>query len=92
MLKKLRAANKKQKKTEKERKAIEKKLKNMDTGKLKMEFPNLSEDVHLDLIGILNGSVVDWAICHTWYDETTGAKTIYSGKIEDVRKQGWRFF
>ncbi|KAK6174994.1 hypothetical protein SNE40_013537 [Patella caerulea] len=82
-----RAANKRQKKNEKQRKAIEKKLKNTDIRELKSVFPDISEDIHLALIDVLRGTVVGRSICHTWYDETTCDQTLYSGKIEKLKKR-----
>ncbi|XP_014674001.1 PREDICTED: uncharacterized protein LOC106814216 [Priapulus caudatus] len=82
-----RAANKRQKITEKERKNIEKKLNCVEAGNLKTVFPEIAEDIHSDLVGILQGTVVGRNICHTWYDEETNEKTIWSGRIEKLKKR-----
>jgi hypothetical protein len=50
-----RAANKRQKKNEKERKEIEKKLKDLDISGLKTAFPEVSDEIHSDLLCIFQG-------------------------------------
>lgn len=86
----VRAANKKQKKSEKERKAVEKKLKDVDINNIPKVFPDLGEDICSKLTDILTGKVVGRTICHTWYDETTGDKTVWSGKIEKQKTEKWK--
>ncbi len=65
----VRAANKRQKKSEKERKALERKLKDIDSNNIPKVFPDITRDVCSGLTDILNGTLVGRTICHTWYDE-----------------------
>ena len=89
----VRAANKRQKKSEKERKAVEKKLKEMDINDINQVFPELEQNVCSMLSDILTGRVVGRTICHTWYDESTGEKTVWSGKVEKQRRRsGTNFY
>ena len=51
-------------------------------------FPDLADDTRELLIQILTGTItVGRCICHTWYDKDTGTKTIYSGKVEKMKKR-----
>ena len=81
-----RAALKQQKKNEKERKETEKKLHSVDIGKLRTEFPNISDETHQSLLQILNGTIVELDICHTWYDGDTNEQVVYSGRVEKLKK------
>jgi len=49
-------------------------------------FPDIADDTHSGLVDILGSTVIGRTICHTWYDEGTSAKTVYSGKIEELKK------
>ena len=82
-----RAAMKTQKKVEKDRKDIEKKLKSVDVGDIATQFPELEENSVTDLAGILTGDVVGRNICHVWYNADTRDKTVYSGMIEKLKKR-----
>ncbi|XP_050404243.1 uncharacterized protein LOC126820380 [Patella vulgata] len=82
-----RAAHNRQKKNIKERKDIEKKLKNLDVSALKTVFPEVSDETHVDLVGLFEGSIVGRSICHTWYDEDTDQKTEWCGRVEKMKKR-----
>jgi hypothetical protein len=82
-----RGALKKQKKDERERKEIEKKVKTVDVNHIKTVFPDISADIHSSLKEILTGTLVGRNICHTWYDEDTNEQTVYSGRIEKLKKK-----
>lgn len=79
-----RIASKQQKKDEKTRKSIEKKLKQIDTKDVQTSFPNLTDEVCSLVIDILCGRVVGRKIHHIWYEE--GTTKLYGGKIEKLKK------
>ena len=81
-----RAANKRQKKSEKCRKEVEKKVKAMDPSNIKKFFPDLSDDIYSGLTAILTGKVVGRTISHTWFDADSGCQSVWSGKVEKMKK------
>ena len=82
-----RAARKVHKKQERHRKDLEKKLKSVDVADIATAFPDLEEDRVQNLGDILGGRVVGRSICHVWYDEESREETVYSGKIEKLKKR-----
>ena len=50
-------------------------------------FPDLGHNITAMLIDILNGRVVGRTLCHTWYNEALVKKTIWSGKVEKVKRR-----
>lgn len=63
-----RAALKHQKKDQKERKAIENKLKVLDVSLIESEFPELEENSISAVTDILSGALVGRNICHVWFN------------------------
>ncbi|KAK6183204.1 hypothetical protein SNE40_010731 [Patella caerulea] len=82
-----RAAAKVQKKQERNKKDLEKKLMATDITDINTEFPDLEETCVVNLTDILSGKVVGRDICHMWYDNDTQEKTVYSGRIEKLKKK-----
>ena len=82
-----RAARKIYQKQERHRKDLEKKLKSVDLADIASAFPDLEDSCVRDLGDILGGKVVGHNICHVWYEEETREKTVYSGKIEKLKKR-----
>ena len=72
----------------KDRRALEKKLKDTDISDIPKEFPNLAKDACSMLIDILSGTVVGRTICHTWYDQNTREQSVWLGKVEKERRSG----
>ena len=82
-----RAALKTQKKVEKERKSVEAKVKSVDVRDIPATFPDLTGTTQCELADILTGAVVGRNICHTWYDADTKERTVYSGRIEKLKRK-----
>ena len=82
-----RLAGKEQKRRDRSRREIEKQLQQTDIANLKSVFPDLSEDRHAALTGILEGTVVGRNNCHTRYNQETSESTVWPGKIEKLKKQ-----
>jgi len=79
-----RAALKCQKKDQKERKAVENKLK---VSLIESEFPELEENSISAVTEILSGALVHRNICLVWFDSDSGEKTVYSGRVEKLKKK-----
>ena len=82
-----RAAIKTQRKEERKVKNIEDKLKSTDIEDIRTVFPDLEDSLLSDLVGILTGDVVGRDICHVWYETDKKLKTVYSGRLEKLRKR-----
>lgn len=82
-----RATSKNQKKAEKERKELEKKLRSVDVSQIGTTFPHLNEVTKADLEELLSGAIVGKKILHTWYDDNNGSKTVFCGKVEKQKKR-----
>jgi len=82
-----RAAHKKQKKVEKERKQVEAKLRTLDPCDLEVEFPDLENNSLTDLVDIMTGAIVGRNICHVWYDANCKEKIIYNGRVEKPKRR-----
>ena len=79
-----RAAFKRQKKDEKQRKMIEKTIRNMKIEDIANTFPDLDKKVIADLHDILSGVAIGRNICHLWYDLDSQNHTICYGRLEKV--------
>lgn len=66
---------------------MEKKLKDIDINDIPKMLADLEQNVCSMLTDILTGRVVGRTICHTWYDESTGGKTVWSGKVEKQKRR-----
>ena len=82
-----RAAGKRQKKTEKEMRAIERRLRQMNLDRLAEGFPDLDFSVHSNLLEVLSGRAICRSICHLWYDEPTHTKVAYNGQTEKMKRK-----
>ena len=83
----IRLANKRQQKSEKQRKDIEKKVKTTDIADIKDAFPDLDGEMLSGLVNIMNGRIVGCKIWHTWYDKDSGAVSLWAGKIEKLKRK-----
>ncbi|XP_047137209.1 uncharacterized protein LOC124813769 [Hydra vulgaris] len=81
-----RMAAKLQKKEEKERKNVEKILKNCVPQQIKILFPDLENNEAADIEDIIFGDVIGRNICHMWYDSVTNTQEIYYGRILRLKK------
>lgn len=54
---------------------------------LRKEFCELDDNILSNVENILSGKVVGKLVCHIWYDEETGDKTWYNGKIDKLKKK-----
>jgi hypothetical protein len=80
-----RVALKRQKKQERDRKAIEKKLKTIKLEDIGKEFSYLESNSLANLTDIMSGTAIGRNICHVWYDTDSLKKTLYSGRIEKLK-------
>ena len=69
----------------KERKKLEKKLKESDLENVRKDYPSLDFSKTEDLEDILQGKVVGKKTCHAWFDEETGL-VVYNAKLEKFKK------
>ena len=79
-----RIAEKKQKKAQRDRKKVEKSIRE---GTLRSEFPDLSDEAHLAVDLIMKGTIVGHNVRHIWYDDDTREKVLYHGKVEKLKRK-----
>lgn len=68
----------------KERKRLEKKLKENDIESVRLEYPDLDYTKGDDLQDLLDGKVVGRKACHAWLEEQK--LVVYNAKFEKLRK------
>jgi len=68
----------------KERKKLEKKLRETDIEIVRKEYPNLDYTKLEDLQDIINGNIVGRKACHVWSEDNE--LKVYNAKIEKLRK------
>jgi hypothetical protein len=82
-----RLAAKRQKKSDKERNDLGKKLLKTDTAELPILFPELEDPDRLSqLVDIMEGKIVGRRIQHLWYDEPTDSTKMWNGQVQKLRK------
>ena len=74
---------KEQERDTKERKKLEKRLKDTDLGTIRNEFPELDYSKIHDIEAILEGKVVGRRACHVWYED--GKLVVYNAKVEKIK-------
>ena len=62
-------------------------MKSTDIEDIRTVFPDLEDNLLSDLVGTLSGYVVGRDICHVWYETDKKLKTVYSGRLEKLRKR-----
>lgn len=82
-----RARERRPKKEQKDRKAIEQKMKRIQLDDVQKEFPELESNTVTDLVDVLSGEAVGRNICHVWFDSLSKEKTVYSGKLEKLKRK-----
>lgn len=65
-------------------------MRSLDPDDIEKEFPELEDSVNL--VSILNGTVVGRDICHVWYDSETQDKIIYCGRIEKLKRKNGNIY
>lgn len=80
-----RAAVKRQKKDQKERKKIETALKNTKLEDLAVTFAELEKKPLNDMHDILSGTALGRNLCHLWYDIEANNHVLYYGRIEKLK-------
>ncbi|XP_055896517.1 uncharacterized protein LOC129928088 [Biomphalaria glabrata] len=80
----LRAEQKNQETEQKERKKIEKLLRQDNyIDKIKELITNVTEQTWMDVQELLSGNVIDRLICHYWY---SAGPVLYSGRVKGLKK------
>ncbi|XP_065650648.1 uncharacterized protein LOC136078773 [Hydra vulgaris] len=82
-----RIADKIQKKENKERRNVEKILKNCMPDQVKEMFPDLENNEASDIEEILIGASIGRSICHMWFDNATNTQDVYYGRIVGIKKK-----
>ena len=85
----LRETKKWQNEDVKERKAIERRIRDLSTGNpedISKAFPDFETKEVFNLSDIILGNVVGRSLSHVWYDEDGQDKVVYSGKFEKLKR------
>ena len=59
----------------------------IDINEIKTVFPDIPDDISSGIADILTGKVVGRTICHTWHDNDTRDQSVWSGKIEKLKRR-----
>ena len=70
----------------KERKAIERRIRDLSTGNPEDISKALETKEVFNLLDIILDNVVGRSLCHVWYDEDGQDKVVYSGKFQKLKR------